>query len=157
MFVSFFFQNPPIHQHWRAYFKPTRRNMTVCYFFCLCFFMFSSIFVLFLHQGQIMYIQMLYATDRPSGMLTWNNVQYLSEKHTKKRKKQKLCMTDWDTERMEKHNTEARTKRPALVLEMESVIIFGATRCMHKQCVQSHRQPDYIAEGKTSWVQHVVF
>lgn len=39
--------------------------------------MFSSVFfcVLFRHQGQIMYIQMLYATDKPSGTLTLNGVQ----------------------------------------------------------------------------------
>lgn len=97
-----------------------------------------------------MYIQMLYATDRPSGTLTWNSVQYLSGKQNRKNKN---SMKDRDTERMEKETEtgkkEALTKRPALVLEMESVIIFGATRCMHKQCVLSHRQPDYIAEGKT--------
>lgn len=36
--------------------------------------------VLYLHQGQIMYIQMLYATDRPSGTLTLNGVQDVSGK-----------------------------------------------------------------------------
>lgn len=53
---------------------------------------------------------------------------------------------------------EALTERPAFVLEMEPIVNFGATRCMHKQCVVSHTgQPDYIAEGKTLGIQHVVF
>lgn len=39
---------------------------------------------------------------------------------------------------MEKEKNEALTKRPALVLEMESVIISGATENTNSVCVLSH-------------------
>lgn len=61
---------------------------------------------------------------------------------------------------MEKEKKETLTKRPALVLEMESVIISGATRCMHKQCVcvLSHRKnPTTPRMARLFSVQHVVF
>lgn len=51
--------------------------------------LFLPVFVFFsrflLNQGQIMYIQMLYATDKPSGMLTWNK-QFLGDNNKKKKK-----------------------------------------------------------------------
>lgn len=50
------------------------------------------------------------------------------------REKQHKRQRYWEDEKV-RQKKEALTKRPALVLEMESVIIFGATRCMHKQCV----------------------
>ena len=65
----------------------------VCFFVrvFLSFWHFLQFFVIFLHQGQIMYIEMLYATDRPSGMLTWNSIEYLSGKP---KKNQTASMTE---------------------------------------------------------------
>lgn len=48
----------------------------------VCFLLSFSSFSL--HQGQVMYIEMLYATDKPSGTPTWNSVQCLSWETEKK-------------------------------------------------------------------------
>lgn len=75
-FFLFFFSKSIHTQILTCFFKPTLRNMTVCYFlstfFFFCFFVFFFMFFFFLHQGQIMYIEMLYATEKSSGTLTWN-------------------------------------------------------------------------------------
>lgn len=145
----FFFQNPPIHEHWRAFFKPTLRNMTVLFFVRVFS---SSIFCFFfiIKDRLCTYICYMPLTD-PVGR--WNGTVYSIWVGNRKseNKIQHERPRYWDVK-----VTETEKKRPVLVLEMVSVIIFG-TRYMHKQCVLSHRQPDYIAEGKTFWVQHVVF
>lgn len=104
--------------------KSTHRQTLTCFFqthtekhdsmlfFCPCFcFIFSFVFLLvsFLHRGQIMYIQMFRAADKPSGTLMWNRKIPMRNNDNKKR---------WP-----RHKTEAVTKQSDLVLVMESIII----------------------------------
>lgn len=71
--------------------------------------------------------------------------QHVSDEQKKQR--------DRDRERMKRRvrqKREALTKRPALVLDMESITVFGATRCMHDVCCVAQTNPDTFAAGETS-------
>lgn len=77
----FFFQNPPIDKHGRAFFLTHIEKHDSMYFYLWLFCLFLSFLQCFvLHQGQIMYIQMLHATDKPSGTSRWNWMGVINKK-----------------------------------------------------------------------------
>lgn len=151
LFFFFFFQNPPIHKHWRAFFQTHIEKHVHVVFFCP-FLKFHLVFLFFfLSKDRLCTYTCYMPLTNPVARRHETMCSVWVEEQKEGQKKA------WRMEMLRGWVTETETKWAALVLEMESVIIFGATRCMHKQRVLAHRQPDYIAEGKTFWVQQVVF
>lgn len=152
IFFFFFFQNSPIHKHWHAFFQ-THIEKHDHVIFVRVFFMFSSGFFFFcsfswsrtdyVHTDVICRWQNQWHADM-------DNAQHMSGEQRKiKAWKMEILggwPTDWD--RDQTSCSCAWKWDPSLFLEQQDA-------CTNS--VFCHRQPDYIAEGKTFWVQHVVF
>jgi len=76
IFYCFFFQNPAILKNWHAFSNPHWQTWQYVTFF-VCFF---HLVFSFLDQGHIMYIQMLYSTEKDSRIPSWSRIWVTKEK-----------------------------------------------------------------------------
>lgn len=123
--IFFFFQNPLIHKHWRAFFLSHTNKHDHVLFIVHAFLSFLF----------FMYTQMLQATAETWDIL--NTVQPLSSTQKK-----------WKAGKKEREWLRKRPDEVLLCWKWRPYFLFFWNNTMHAHTlrVPSHRQPDYIAQ-----------